>query len=294
MPSLLFRSVFPGPLVVCLSLVAFVAAPASAFCGLQSCPRPAGHAVPPTLEVALRTRAVSYDIAGNSGHYLVTAPRVFFNRGGFAIGAEVPLTRLDNGGTVATGFSNPVAMARYARRLSHAWSAEVGLQWELPVGNRDDGLAGDHHMLLPWLGARRDFGASWYVTGMAGFSTALEYGHASPVAAPAAHTALARVAHEGHDHGEGASTPVLVNPHADREAQGRMAVGWVKGRGTLEAFALSQTDLTSAAGGTYARAGASYEWSLARFTAVQFIGDVPVTSARRNEGEFGLTVKTGF
>lgn len=295
MPRSTLFSAWSSSLVVCAALIVSVAAPASAFCGLQSCPRPAGQTAAPTLEIALRTRAVNYDLADNRGHYIVTAPRVFFNRGGFALGVEVPLTRLNNGGAIATGFSNPVAMARYARRLSYAWSAEAGLQWELPVGNTADGLAGDHHMLMPWLGARRDFEGSWYLTGMAGFSTALEFGHASPAGAPAALTApLARTAHEGHDHGDGTATPVLVNPHADREAQARVALGWGRGRGTLEAFALSQTDLTSAASGTYGRAGASYEWVLTGFTAVQLTADAPVTTARRNDSEFGLTLKTGF
>jgi hypothetical protein len=241
---------------------------------------------------------VSYDVGGNEGHYLVTAPRVFVNRVGFALGAEIPFTRLDDGNKVATGLSNPVIMGRYARRVSYAWSAEAGLQWELPVGNRADGLAGDHHMLLPWLGARRDIGASWYVTAMAGFSTALEGSHGasdssggSASVAPSA--ALAKAAHEGHDH-EGQATPVLVNPHADREAQWRAAVGWVRGRFTLEGFTIGQYDATAAATGTYARAGASLERAFGRYAAIQVIADAPVTSARRNDLEVGLALKTGW
>jgi hypothetical protein len=290
------------PVLSALALVSFLTATASAFCGLQSCPRPAGHGETPTVEAALRNRFVSYDIGADEGHYLVTAPRVFFNYNGFAVGAEVPFTRLDNGGSISTGFSNPVVMGRYARRLSYAWSGEVGVQWELPLGNQADGLAGDHHMLLPWFGLRRDFSAAsgtmWYATGMFGVSTAVEFGHHdADTMSSSAHTAstgFAKLAHGGEDHGSTGEAAVLVNPHADREVQARLGVGWMHGRGTLEGFTLAQTDLTAAHTGTYARVGSSYEWKLGRFTALQVIGDLPVTSTRRNSGELGLTVKTGI
>jgi|GEM_PF-4970662 len=293
--------VSPAPHRVVLTLVfamTVATTDVSAFCGLASCPRPSQSHEVPAVEAGLRTRAVAYDIAGADGHYLVTAPRVFFNYNGFAVGTEIPFTRLDNGGVVTTGLSNPLIMGRYARRLSSVWSAEVGLQWELPVGNPEDGLAGDHHMLLPWLGARREFGASWYATAMLGFSAALEEEHAATDTAGGSasmlpRTAAAKVAHAGHDHGDGA-TPVLVNPHADREAQWRLAAGWMRGRATIEGFTIGQYDASDAATGTYARAGASLEWSLARYTAVQLIADAPVTSNRRNEFEVGLALKTGW
>src|SRR5690606_31780561 len=283
---------------VVAAVVALLSTSAAAFCGLQSCPRPAGPGEVPVVEAALRTRGVSYDLAGYQGSYLVTAPRLFVNRGRVSVGAEVPFTRLDNGGAVVTGFSNPVVMARYARRLSYAWSGEVGLQWELPVGNRKDGLAGDHHMLLPWVGLRHGFAPApgsaslWYASGMVGVSTALEKAAADGAASGLPLAKPARTAHAGHDHG----TPVFVNPHADREAQARVAVGWTRGRGTLEGFGLAQHDLTGPEDGarTYARAGASYEWTLVRFTSLQVIADVPVTAARRNEREIGLSLKTGF
>jgi hypothetical protein len=93
------------------------------------------------------------------------------------------------------------------------------------------------------------------------------------------------------------TSPVLVNPHADREAQTRAAVGWTRGRGTAEAFALGQADVTalgSRGPTSYLRAGASYAWSLGRFTALNVIVDAPVTAARRNELEIGVGVKTGW
>jgi len=274
----------------------------SAFCGLQSCPRVDARGDAAAFEAGLRTRWVAYDIAGREGSYVVTAPRFFARRAGFALGTEIPLTRLDDGGAVTTGLSNPLVMAQYVRRLSHAWSAEAGLQVELPFGDPEHGLAGDHVMLLPWIGARRDFetvsGASWYVAGQAGYSHALEaHAHAADTAAASARTGLSKATkamHEGHEHDDGTTTPVLVNPHADREAQYRVALGWTRGRGTLEGFSLGQFDVTDGSPEAYARAGASYAWSLGRFTAVSLMADAPITAARRNELEIGVGVKTGW
>jgi hypothetical protein len=179
-------------------------------------------------------------------------------------------------------------MAQYARRLSATWSGEIGMQAELPIGDQDHGLAGDHIMLLPWIGARKEIGTSWHVAGMLGTSRALEQEHET--SAP-----LAKVAHNGVDHGDGTSTPVIVNPHADREVQWRAASGWTRGRSTLEGFALAQHDVTGEAGPDfYLRAGASWEWMLGHMSALQLIADVPVTAARRNEAEVGLALRTGW
>lgn len=88
---------------------------------------------------------------------------------------------------------------------------------------------------------------------------------------------------------------MLVNPHADREVQWRAALGWTRGRSTLEGFGLGQADMTGNGGpGVYVRTGSSWEWTLGRFSALQLIADVPVTAARRNEAEVGLSLRTGW
>lgn len=259
----------------------------SAFCGLQSCPRPAAHGEASTVDAGLRMRWVDYDIAGYKGSYVVTSPRLFVRYWGVALGAEIPFTRLYNGSEVATGLSNPILMAQYARRLSATWSGEVGMQVELPVGDEKDGLAGDHLMLLPWIGARKELGTSWYATGMLGASRAFGKDDESEAS-------LAKVAHEGHD-SAGNAVPTLVNPHADREIQWRVAAGWTRGRSTLEGFTLAQHDVTGEPGPDfYLRAGASWEWAIGHAASLQLIGDLPVTSARRNEAEVGLALRTGW
>jgi hypothetical protein len=180
-------------------------------------------------------------------------------------------------------------MAQYARRLSATWSGEVGMQVELPVGDEKDGLAGDHLMLLPWIGARKDLGTSWYVSGMLGASRAIETKHEDNEGG-----SLAKVAHEGHDD-EGHAVPLVVNPHADREVQWRAAAGRMRGRSMLEGFTLAQHDVTGEAGPDfYLRAGASWEWAIGHMSALQLIGDLPVTAARRNEAEIGLALRTGW
>jgi hypothetical protein len=281
------RSRFSVLLLALLSLPSV----SPAFCGLQSCPRVEPRAEAAAFDAGLRVRGVAFDIAGNEGSYVVTAPRFFARYAGFALGTEVPFTRLDNGGEIAFGLSNPLLMAQYARRLTHAWSAETGLQVELPFGDQEHGLAGDHVMLLPWIGLRRDWNA-WYVAGMLGYSHALE-AHAHGADTAGASARLAKTMHEGHEH-EGVTSPVLVNPHADREAQYRAAAGWTRGRGTAEVFTLGQVDVTANGPTSYLRAGASYAWSLGRFTALSVIADAPVTSARRNELEIGVGVRTGW
>lgn len=271
-----------------LATLSLLPAFASASCGLQSCPRPAAHGETSTIEAGLRTRWVAYDIAGNEGSYLVTAPRFFVHYRGIALGAEIPFTRLYNGPEVATGLSNPILMAQYARRFSATWSGEVGMQVELPVGDEKNGLAGDHLMLLPWVGARKDLGTSWYVAGMLGASRAIGADRDEEEGS------LAKVAHEGHD-STGNAVPTLVNPHADREIQWRAAAGWVRGRSTLEGFTLARHDVTGGAGPDfYLRAGASWEWALGHASGLQLIADLPVTSARRNEAEIGLSLRTGW
>ncbi len=276
-------------------LAILLPAPAAAFCGLQSCPRPASHGEAPALEAGLRTRWVAYDIAGHEGSYVVTAPRLFVRRWGVTLGGEFPLTRLRNGNETTIGFSNPILMTQYARRLSSTWSGEAGLQIELPFGNQDDGLAGDHTMLLPWIGARKDLGASWYMGGMLGVSQALGEYRSGTATALAKAAKVAKVAHAGHDHGDGTPSPVLVNPHADREIQWRAVAGWTRGRSTLEGFSLAQHDISGEPGpGFYLRAGASWERAFGRMSALQFIADFPVTHARRNEMEIGAALRTGW
>jgi hypothetical protein len=275
---------------------------AGANCGLQSCPRPAHEADASVLQADLRTRWVTFDAAGVSGSYAVLAPRLLWRPlTRWTVGAEVPVTRLESQGEVHTGLSNPLLTALYARRLSHVWSGEAGLQLELPFGQTEHGLADDHTMILPWIGLRRDIGAegAWQASGLLGFSQALEFGEsgdtdATELAKTAALAKTAKSAHSGVDHGDGGG--VLVNPHGDRELQWRAGLARLFGRSTAEAFALGQTDVSDGAAHAvhYVRAGASFEYTLTRALGLQILAHAPVTSARRSDAEIGAGIRLGW
>jgi hypothetical protein len=262
---------------------------AGAFCGLQSCPRVGPHGGSFPFEAGARSRLVAFDIAGEQGYYGVFSPRFFAKALGLSLGAEVPWVNLHTAAGVTSGLGNPLLIAQYARPFSPAWTAQAGVQWELPFGDTDHGLAGDHAMLLPWVGARHELGASWHLSGMLGFSYAIE----EPITEDEAGVApLAKAAHNGVDHGSGEAAPLFVNPHGDREAQWRLGVGRALARRwMLEAFALGQADLTGSNAVFYTRAGASAEWMATSSVGLQFIADAPVTAARRSEAALGADVK---
>jgi len=273
--------------------VLFAAAgPVHAFCGLQSCPRIDPHGQTHPYTAGVRARVVGFDIAGESGYYGIVSPHLFVKAPFvpyLSVGVEAPWVTLHTSDDDVSGLGNPLLTAQYARRLSHDWSAEAGLQLELPFGDQDDGLADDHYMLLPWVGARYEWGTAWYASGMLGFSQAV--GGDDDAAADTG-AALAKVAHEGHEHAAAAAEPVLVNPHGDREIHWRAGVGarpledW-----TFEAFGLGQADRTVPATAYYARAGVSAEWAATSAVSLQGVFDAPVTAARRSEWAAGVDVK---
>jgi hypothetical protein len=277
-----------------LILSAAFAASAGAFCGLQSCPRVRDpHSAPRPFEAGLRTRAVAFDIAGEEGYYGVVSPRFVARVRGLSLGVEAPWVTLHTDGIDASGLGNPLLMLQYAGRLSHAWSAEAGLQVELPFGDADHGLADDHVMALPWVGLRKEWGASWYTSGMLGYSQALEKRVHSEDESGGAHVAsLAKRSHNGVDHGAPEETPVFVNPHGDREIHGRAGLGWRLNEGwTLEGFGLGQADVSEPDPVYYARLGVSAEWVLTSALALQALADAPVTAARRSEAALGVDMK---
>lgn len=279
---------------------------AAASCGLEACPRPAHQDDAPVLQADVRTRWVAFDAgeeSGGSGSYTTLSPRVLFRpHYHWTFGVEVPVTRLQSAGESYTGLSNPLVTALYARRLSHAWSGEAGLQLEVPAGNSDHGLADDHYMVLPWIGLRRDIGpeGAWQASGLVGYSVGInefgpnDDGQTTVLDKVAAPGPLAKTAHNGVDHGDG--TLPVVNPHGDRELQWRAGLTRLFARSAAETFLTGQADVSYGISHPmyYARAGLSWEYRVApRFTA-QLTGDVPLTTQRRSEGALGVGVRTGW
>jgi hypothetical protein len=283
---------------------------AGAFCGLQSCPRVNPHGGSHPFEAGLRTRVVQFDYEEESGFYGVLSPRFFAKVRGVSLGIEVPWVVLRTEDIRVSGLGNPLLIAQYARRVSRDWSLETGLQFELPLGDYDHGLADDHFMFMPWVGVRKEWGERWYTSGMLGASLSLQmdantYDDAGDMGASArvaprspGSSKLAKASHNGVDHGV-SRNPVYVNPHGDREIHWRAALGlrlW--DRWTFEDFFLGQADLTKPDENPktvhYVRNGVSAEWAVTPSVALQAVADAPVTSARRSEAALGIDVKVAW
>lgn len=300
-PAMMTLSVLPRSVrsSVLAALVAIPGAvPASASCGLHVCPRPVEEDAP-AFSAGVRTRATGFEVAGVTGWYAQVSPRVEWRPGRFVFAAEGGWVRLErDGGEAVEGLANAVVNAAYARRVAPAWTAEAGLQLELPVGDDAKGLADDHVMLLPWLGAVRDFGPAWRAAIRVGYAQAAEAGsHHHGASGDAHHAAggdrpLFRVAHEGHDHGDG-SNPVLVNAHGDRELHLRAGVSRRVPRGAVEVFVAGQSDLSDD-GRLYGRAGVEWGVALAGPVGLRLSALVPVTAARRETFEAGAAVQAGW
>lgn len=294
------RSFVPRSRSVLAALVAAAlgALPASASCGLHVCPRPVEDDAS-AFVAGVRTRVTGFEVAGTSGWYAQVSPRVEWRPGRFVFAAEGGWVRLEpDGGEAVEGLVNAVVNAAYARRVTPAWTAEAGLQLELPVGDAAKGLADDHVMLLPWFGAARDFGPAWRASLRAGYAQAAEPGSHHDDADGDAHHAsdgggpLFRAAHEGHDHGD-ASSPVLVNAHGDRELHLRAGISRRVPRGAVEGFVAGQSDLSDG-GRLYGRAGVEWGVAVAGPVGLRLSALAPVTSARRETFEAGVVVQAGW
>jgi len=276
----------------------FITVSAQAFCGLQSCPRIDPHGQTHPYTAGVRARLTGFDIDNESGYYGIVSPHLFVRTpflSNLSLGVEVPWVTLHTADDETSGLGNPLLTAQYARRLSHDFSAEAGLQLELPFGDHDHGLADDHYMLLPWVGARYEWGTAWYASGMMGFSQAVggeDDAADTTASARIAGSTLAKAAHA--DHGA-AAEPLLVNPHGDREVQWRAALGYrPRARWIVEGFGLGTVDISESTPEYYVRAGVSSEWSLTEALGLQVIADAPVTSARRSDATIGVDFKYGW
>jgi hypothetical protein len=270
-----------------------------AFCGLESCPRIDPHGQTHSTTAGARARVIGFDIGDESGYYGIVSPHLFVRIpfvSHLSVGAEVPWVSLHTADDDVSGLGNPLLTAQYARRLSHDWSAEAGLQLELPLGEADQGLADDHFMVLPWIGGRFEGGTAWYASGVLGYSQAVGgEEEAVDTSASARLAPLSKVAHNGVDHGAAVATPLLVNPHGDREVHWRAAVGYrPRERWTLEGFALGTADITESDAVYFTRAGVSCEWSLTSAVGLQVVADAPVTAARRSEATVAVDIKVGW
>lgn len=262
----------PSSRVLYLLLGCLVADEIQANCGLAYCPAPSGSESGSLWAGNLDTRFSNFELAGEKGSYLEFIPAVSYTRRNFHSMLHAPFVSLF-GNKSAQGFGNPMLLAEYRM----AWGASalaVGTQVELPLGNHDDGLAGDHLMALPYATYRWNLSTKIFLAGTSGLSTVV-----------------------GGHHDEVDSTilpvPVFVNPHGDREFQYRALAGLKSpshpGISLLEAYWQGQIGLSHEEEGThYGQAGLRARWPFSAGIAINGFSEFHPTSPQRYTWRMGL------
>jgi hypothetical protein len=262
---------------------------AQASCGLRECPAVQQVPAATAVRASAAARHTEFDLEGVQGNYSSYVSRLELTRNGWILGATATIVTLRRSGETHTGAGNPLLFAqrRVLTRSEHR--LHVGLQYEVPWGETRDGIASDHHELLPY--------ARWALSaGRAGAELTLGYRFSigesgggatgSPSLAPIARGSGIAL-HAGHDH---ATAVDYVDPHAEREVVWRAAV---TGPGTRLAPALGVEGRHVVSAGEdllLLTADLRVSVPLARRFSVEAMGTVPLTDARRYDWntELGL------
>ncbi len=246
---------------------------AHANCGLDYCPLPEDQAQTPTLgRVQLVMRHVDFDLPAGEGSYVENLLRLEVQRfRHWSFGAWIAPVMLSVNDEQHTGFSNPVFFVERRQPVRDNWRLLAGIQLELPMGDRHNGIASGHSELLSYVGlAYRRPSINVQVQG--GFANSLSEGHA----------------HVG-------GNAIYVNPHADHEGQIRasVTVPMLDGRLQPSAFLNGRVVMEETAAGEDSMfltgaLGTSYQVTDAARLQAQF--EVPVTAAERFNWRAGIGV----
>lgn len=262
------RRLLVGMVLSAVLLPAFGEAEAS--CGLDYCPLPNQAAARPSVGTfQVLVRHVDFSLPEGEGSYLENVLRLDFQRfKDWRLGGWIAPVFLSVGDESRSGLTNPVLFGERYLSLRESFSLLAGVQLELPLGDSHDGIASGHTELLGYVGGLyRSSGLE--VQGQVGYAAAMSEGHA----------------HEG-------GNALFVNPHADEEAQLRIAVvapmldGRLRPGATVNARAVvGDADEKNFVTGAFV---ASYQIS----SATQILGqvEVPVNSAHRFEWRGGVGV----
>ncbi len=200
------------------ALTLVCAQPVVASCGLHGCPLEV--ATPNITDSAFRLQAAiqqtAFDVEGISGDYTQITPRIEYTGvRNLIFGGYLPLVSLrkDTGGA-DFGIGNAVVLAEYAAPPLDNFSVAFGLQYEIPIGDHEAGMADDHQELLPYISlfrAGRIFGAFARL----GFRKALGSEKHAVNDEPSDHE---------HEHGGEEGTVLVVGPHAGEEIVYRFGI----------------------------------------------------------------------
>ena len=185
-------------------------------CGLGYCPRRTPTETAPENSVSLRLENTAFNLDSGSGYYAQILPGYEYSGiHSWIFGGNLPIVALTvhsktppNSSKTTPGISNPLVYASWYTHLNVNTMLYLGLQLELPLGNFDAGMAGNHVMLVPYAMMERSMGFG-SLTGSVG------YCHAFSV-------------------GDGGEHPVYVNPHEDQEILYRVGAGLQQLNGALK------------------------------------------------------------
>ncbi|MDQ3003282.1 MAG: hypothetical protein M3Y08_18735, partial [Fibrobacterota bacterium] len=228
-----------------------------------------------------------FHLGGNSGIYTDFMPEVLFKlKDRWVFGVNLPIILLDVGGHAETGISNPMAFAEFRFEPGFGQRMGLGFQLEVPLGNDEKGMAGNHFMAIPYLSLSKSL-SPFFVGGSVGGSFGLseEHGHDAPNS----------TAH----HASGSPKTLFVNPHEKMEILYRIAGGtnlWnrkINPELSLNGQHVLTGDNTYGNADDYVTFGVTAPMLLGRFTLSPHF-ELPMTSARRMEWSAGLTGRTRF
>ncbi|MBL4637061.1 MAG: hypothetical protein JKY56_24620, partial [Kofleriaceae bacterium] len=156
-----------------------------------------------------RIRHVEFSLPEGQGSYqesiISVAVQPFAK---WRIGGWIAPVRLSTGGETTLGVTNPVAFVEREYSIRNNLKMVVAMQLEVPLGSSAEGIASAHTEILPYLGVSYR---------MERLTLQLNLGLAMALGESDSH---------GHDHAADSDheTPLLVNPHEDKEALSRAAV----------------------------------------------------------------------
>lgn len=186
--------------VLCLLLFLFCLGSMSkvfAACGLQGCPSISETETKNRLVIDNQLTFTKFNLEHRKGDYVMFTPHIhYYGWSRFVVGGFASLVNLDDGHETNTGFGNPVIYGEYVFSERDSVKLSAGTQIEFPLGDDDKGIAGDHTAVLPYLGYRQPLKRI-------GLFSQVGYRHS--------------FSDSSDGHAGGGHTPLLVNPHGDKE-----------------------------------------------------------------------------
>lgn len=260
-----------------LSFCVLVSESGYSSCGLQGCPT-VGEVVPKErLIVDNQLTFTKFNLDDRQGDYAMFTPHIhYYGLPRFVIGGFASVINLDDGHETNTSFGNPVVYGEYVVPDRRPAKLSVGTQVEFPLGDDDKGMAGDHTAVLPYLS---------YHQSLDDFSLLTQAGYKHSFS------------DNSGGHAGGAHTPLLVNPHGDKEFVYRAGVKkladkssffgriGINGQHVIEGEDEGKGFLT---------AGGNVGSRLGEQTRIGLLIELPVTNPRRFDSRVGLNLVLDF